>query len=149
MRRMLSVKFRMLLVALFISSCVLGQEPARVLHGTWIATVGKGRVLHGTWSGGALRHRPNVAVGTWTLDTTGQVVLEGTWRAEKSSRGWEGYWAGRTAAGQSLAGSWGTSFEHWHGKTLQDMLERTLVDQVSGWWQAGHLQGDWWLKGAR
>lgn len=148
MRRTLSVKIRILLVALVISLCAFGQEPARIIHGTWIATIGKTRVLHGRWAGGTLPHRPNLAEGTWTLDVTGQVTLHGTWKAEKSDRGWQGIWSGRTAQGESLAGSWGTGFEHWHGRTLEDMLERTLVVQVSGWWQAGHMQGDWWLKGS-
>lgn len=120
-----------------------------MLHGTWIATVGKGRVLHGTWTGGTLSHQPNVAEGTWTLSSAGQMVLQGTWRAEKNSRSWEGRWFGRTAMGESLAGSWGADLEHWHGKTLRDMLERTLVGEVSGWWQSGQAQGNWWLKGSR
>lgn len=148
MRKTLSVTIRTLLIALFVSACAFAQEPAQVLRGTWIATVGKAKVLHGTWAGGALPHQPNIAAGTWTLVSVGQVVVEGTWRAEKSDRGWEGFWSGHTAQGQSLAGSWGTSFEHWHGRTLQDMLERTLETEVSGWWQSGHSQGDWWLKGS-
>lgn len=139
----------MLLVALLLSGFVIAQEPVQMVRGTWIATVGKAKVLHGTWIGGALPHRPNVAEGTWTLVSAGQVVLEGRWRAEKKDRGWEGYWSGHTARGESLAGSWGTSFEHWHGRTLQDMLERTLATEVSGWWQAGQAQGDWWLKGSK
>lgn len=145
---MLSVKIRVLLAALFISTCAFGQEPARVFHGTWILTIGKAKILHGKWSGGTLPRHPNYAVGTWTVETTGQVTLEGTWRAKKGEHGWEGFWTGRTAQGQSLAGTWGTSFEHWHGKTLQDMLKRTLVEQVSGWWRTVHEQGEWWLRGS-
>lgn len=120
-----------------------------MVRGTWTATIGKARVLHGTWTGGALPHRPDVAVGTWTLVDAGQVVLQGTWRAEKSDRGWEGYWSGHTTQGQALAGSWGTSFEHWHGRTLRDMLERMRETEVSGWWQSGRAQGDWWLKASK
>ncbi len=120
-----------------------------MFHGTWIATIGKGRVLHGSWTGGTLPHHPNIAEGTWTLTSAGQMALQGTWRAEKNSRSWEGRWFGRTAVGESLAGSWGADLEHWRGKTLRDMLERTLVEEVSGWWQSGQAQGNWWLKGSR
>ncbi len=148
-RRLLPTALRLLLIATLASPCALAQEPAQVIRGTWIATVGKGRVLHGTWSGGTLPHQANVAEGTWTLSGAGQMVFRGTWRVEKNSRSWEGRWFGRTATGESLAGSWGADLEHWHGKTLRDMLDRTLVEEVSGWWQSGQAQGNWWLKGSR
>lgn len=148
MHKRLSVKIRMLLVALFISTCTLGQEPAQMVRGTWTATVGKARVLQGRWAGGALPQQPDVAVGTWTLESGGHVVMHGRWRAEKSHRGWEGFWSGHTALGESMAGSWGADLQHWHRKTLQDMLNRTLQQEVTGWWKSGHQEGDWWLKGS-
>ena len=125
----------------------MAQEPAQTLHGTWIARAGQTRILRGTWAGGALPHHPNVAQGTWTLTSGGQTVLQGTWRAEKNRQGWEGHWSGHTARGESVAGAWGADLEHWSGKTLRDMLELTLQKQVSGWWQTGNAEGNWWLKG--
>jgi len=143
-----SIAIRTLAITLLVFACALAQEPAPTLHGTWIARDGRARILHGTWTGGALPHHPDSAEGTWTLTSNGQMVLAGTWRAEKSRRGWEGRWFGHTARGGSLAGTWGADLEHWSGKTLRDMLELTLQKQVSGWWTAGRDQGNWWLKGS-
>jgi hypothetical protein len=148
-RTSLAITIRLLFAALLASACALGQQPAQTLHGAWIATAGRGKVFHGTWAGATLPHQQNVAEGTWTLTSAGQMVLEGTWRAEKSSRSWEGRWTGRTVTGQALGGSWGADLEHWHGKTLQQMLELTMVEEVSGWWQSGRAQGNWWLRGPR
>jgi len=50
--------------------------------------------------------------------------------------------------GRPLAGTWGAYLEEWNGRTFQDMLERTLQQEVSGWWQSGRDQGHWWLKGS-
>jgi hypothetical protein len=136
------------LVALLIASCMFAQQPAQTIHGTWIVTAGRGRVLHGTWTGSALPNRPDVAEGTWTLASGGQIVIQGTWRAEKNRQSWEGHWTARTIRGESLAGSWGADVEHWQGKTFQDLLELTLQQEVSGWWQVGNRQGNWWLKGS-
>jgi hypothetical protein len=135
-----------LLAALLVFAGALGGQPIPVVHGTWTATVGPREVLHGTWTGHALPGHPNVAEGSWTLVSAGQVVLAGTWRAEKTHRSWEGSWAGRTMDGRNLAGTWGSYLEPWNGKTFQDLLERTLQEEVSGWWQSGRDQGDWWLK---
>lgn len=148
-RNTFAIMVRLLFAAVLASACALGQQPAQALHGTWIATAGKGEVFHGTWAGGALPGQPNLAEGTWTLTRAGQMVVEGTWRAEKSKRSWEGRWSGRTATGQSLGGAWGADLKNWHGKTLRQMLERTFVEEVAGWWQSGRMGGNWWLKGPR
>ncbi|HVA01894.1 MAG TPA: hypothetical protein VMV34_09585 [Terriglobia bacterium] len=137
-----------LVLALLVCACALGGQPLPVIHGTWTATVGPREVLRGTWTGHALPGRPNVAEGSWTLVNAGRVVQAGTWRAEKTHRRWEGSWTGRTMDGRSLAGTWGAHLEEWNGKTFQDMLERTLQEEVSGWWQSGRDQGNWWLKGS-
>lgn len=137
-----------LVLALMVCVCALGGQPVPVIHGTWTATAGHREVLHGTWTGHALPGRPNVAEGSWTLVNAGQVVQAGTWRAEKTPRRWEGSWTGRTMDGRTLAGTWGAYLEEWHDKTFQDMLERTLQQEVSGWWQSGRNQGNWWLKGS-
>jgi hypothetical protein len=137
------------LIALLAFVCALAQEPARILHGTWIATAGRGQTLHGTWTGGALPGHPDVAEGTWMLATGGRIVLHGTWRAEKNRQEWQGQWTAQTASGESMAGSWGADVEHWKGKSFQELLELTLQEEVSGWWQMGSRQGNWWLKGSQ
>jgi hypothetical protein len=137
-----------LALALLVCVCALGGQPIPFVHGTWTATVGPREVLHGAWTGRTLPGRPNVGEGSWTLVNAGQVVLAGTWRAEKTHRRWEGSWTGRTMDGRSLAGTWGAYLQEWNGKTFQDLLERTLQQEVSGWWQSGRDQGHWWLKGS-
>ena len=137
------------LVAFLVVTCTFAQEPAQTIRGTWIATAGRGQTLHGTWTGNALPRQPDVAEGTWTLANGGRIVLQGTWRAEKNRQGWEGHWTARTARGESMAGSWGADVEHWKGKSFQELLELTLQEEVSGWWQVGPRQGNWWLKGSR
>lgn len=137
------------LIAFLAFVCAFAQRPAQTIYGTWIATAGRGETLHGTWTGGALPQHPDVAEGTWTLASGGQIVIEGTWRADRSRQGWEGHWTAQTDRGESLAGSWGTGVEHWQGKTIQDLLELTLREEVSGWWQVGNHQGNWWLKGSQ
>lgn len=129
--------------------CALGQEPAQTIDGTWIATAGRGQTLQGTWTGGALPGRPDVAEGTWTLASGGRLVIQGTWRAEKNRQRWDGHWTAQTASGESLAGTWGADVEHWQGKSFQELLELSLREEVSGWWQVGPRQGNWWLKGSR
>ena len=137
-----------LVIALLVCAGALGAQPVPLIHGTWTATLGPREVLHGTWTGRALSGRPNIGEGSWTLVHAGGVILAGTWRAEKTPRRWEGSWTGHTMDGRSLAGTWGAYLEEWNGKTFQDMLERTLQQEVSGWWQSGHDQGHWWLKGS-
>jgi hypothetical protein len=137
------------LIALLAFVCALAQEPAQTLHGTWIATAGRGQTLHGTWTGSALPGRPDVAEGAWMLASSGRIVLHGTWRAEKKKQVWEGHWTAQTARGESVAGSWGADVEHWKGRSFQELLELTLQEEVSGWWQMSSRQGNWWLKGSQ
>ena len=137
-----------LILAMLVWVCALGGQPLPIIHGTWTATVGPREVLHGTWTGHSLPGRPNIAEGSWTLVNAGRVVQAGTWRAAKTHRRWEGSWTGHTMDGRTLAGTWGAYLEEWNGKTFQDMLERTLQQEVSGWWQSGRDQGNWWLKGS-
>jgi hypothetical protein len=137
-----------LVLALCVCAGALGQQPLFVFHGTWKATAGPAQVLHGTWTARTSPGRPNAVEGSWMLVRAGQVVLEGTWTAEKSHRSWEGSWTARTMDGRSLSGTWGAYLENWGGKTFRDLLEKTLSEEVSGWWQSGRAQGNWWLKGS-
>ena len=146
-RKPVSIAIWLAVVLVLVSA--FGQEPAQTIRGTWIVTAGHARTLHGTWSGRNLPQQPNVVEGSWTLADSGRIVIRGTWRAEKSSRGWQGHWTAETSRGESLAGAWGADVEHWHGKSLQDLLVLTLREEVSGWWQIGRQQGNWWLKGSQ
>ena len=145
-RILFSIAVRLITILVLCSG--FAQEPAQAIHGTWIATAGRGQTFQGTWTGSALPQHPDVAEGTWTLASGGQIAIRGTWQAEKNRQGWEGHWTAQTARGESLAGSWGADLEHWQGKTFQDLLNLTLQQEVSGWWQIGSRQGNWWLKGS-
>jgi hypothetical protein len=136
------------LVALLLFIGAFAQEPAQTIHGTWIATAGKEQTFQGTWTGSALPEHTDAAQGTWSFAAAGEIVIRGTWRAEKDGQGWQGHWTAQTDRGQSFAGSWGADVEHWQGKTFQDLLNLTLQEEVSGWWQIGARQGNWWLKGS-
>lgn len=143
------VSIAALLAVLLALVSAFGQQPAETFYGTWIATAGHTQTLHGTWSAHALLQQPNAAEGYWSLSSGGRIVIRGTWRAEKNNRGWQGQWTAETIRGESLAGTWGADVEHWHGKTFQDLFELTLKEEVSGWWQIGGRQGNWWLKGSQ
>ena len=134
------------------------QAEQSVLRGSWAATVGQQRVLQGTWAATIQTATPDAAQGTWTLlDKANRVVLQGTWSAEKSPKGWHGTWAarvasprgagGRTASGQSYTGTWQASSKIVSGRTFAEMFEQTLRDQISGSWRSGRLQGNWSLRG--
>jgi hypothetical protein len=142
-----SMKCWSFVLALFVSSCALAQEASPVFHGSWTATVGPTQVLRGTWSGGTSPKSQNVARGSWTLSSdAGDVLLEGTWSAEKTGQGWRGVWTARTLNGPSLSGTWNADLPGFGGKTIENMLERTAAKEVAGWWRSGHYQGNWWLK---
>jgi hypothetical protein len=136
-----------LFVALLLVSCVLAQQAPSGLHGSWTATAGPNQVFRGTWTGQALPGKPNVAQGSWTLvSDTGEITLEGTWSAVKSSAAWQGTWTARTAQGQTFSGTWRADLADFKGKTFQEMLELTAQKEVAGWWRSGGYQGNWWLK---
>lgn len=119
-----------------------------MIRGTWTATLGPSQVLHGTWTAQSSSGQPNAAHGSWTVVRAGNVVLAGTWAAAKTHRSWEGSWTGRTMEGRTFSGTWGAYLENWQGKTFQDLLEKTLTEEVSGWWRSGREQGNWWLRGS-
>jgi hypothetical protein len=137
-----------LVLALFLSCCALAQQPSAAFIGTWTASTGPNQFFHGTWSGESSPNRPNAARGSWALfNESNEIVLQGTWSAQKTGQGWEGTWTARPAGGQLLAGSWTADAAKLNAKTLSQMLLSTVTKEVAGWWHSGRNQGNWWLKG--
>ena len=136
-----------LLVALGLTASSLAQQSPVELHGSWTATGGSNRTFWGTWTAQVSADKPNTAEGSWALlNEGGQTLLEGTWAANKTRLGWQGAWAARTLAGQSLSGTWSADIGGSNGKTLKQMLEWTLDKDILGSWHSGHDQGKWRLK---
>jgi hypothetical protein len=136
-----------LFVALLLVSCALAQKAPSGFHGSWTATAGPNQIFRGTWTGRTLPGKPNVAQGSWTLlSDTGQIILEGTWSALKSSVAWHGTWTARTLQNQSFSGTWRADLADFKAKTFEEMLESTAKKEVAGWWRSGRYQGNWWLK---
>jgi len=106
-------------------------------------------MLRGGWSAEVSPGSRNRAQGSWTLlSDAGEILLQGTWSARKADRDWQGTWTARTSNGRSLSGTWSAYLPDFTGKTLEEMLKRTLVKQVAGSWQSGRHQGNWWLDGS-
>jgi hypothetical protein len=54
--------------------------------------------FRGTWDGQISRQNRN-AVGSWTLlNEAGEIIMEGTWSAQKMGQGWQG-WTSRALKG--------------------------------------------------
>ena len=140
-------------LAVLLGSCAVAQERSANLdehawRGTWVATAGPTHSFRGRWWGQLLPNTQNAARGSWTLlSDTNQILLEGTWSAQKSSRGWQGTWSARVTAGKTFSGTWMSDVTDVSGKTFEDMLKWTTEKQVSGSWRTGHIQGNWWLQG--
>ena len=140
-------------VTVLICTCVAAQERSansneHSWRGTWMATAGPAHSFRGRWWASLLPTTPNAASGSWTLlSDTNQILLEGTWSARKSPRGWQGTWSARVGRGQTFSGTWMSDVTDLNDKTFEDMLTRAIEKQVSGSWQSGRMQGGWWLQG--
>jgi hypothetical protein len=140
------------LVALTLFLCahtVPAQQASLNLHGSWSATAGQTQVFWGTWTAQATSDKPNVAEGSWALlSRGGEVLLEGTWAAQKAGAGWQGTWAARTLQGRLFSGTWTANMIGLRARTLKEMLERTAERDIVGSWRSGRYQGNWRLSGA-
>lgn len=124
------------------------NPPEHTLRGTWIATAGPTKMFRGRWWASLLPNTHNGAQGSWTLlSDSNQILLEGTWSARKSPSGWEGTWSARVGEGRAFSGTWTSDLADINAKTFEDMLKAALQKQVSGSWQKGRMQGNWWLQG--
>jgi len=141
-----------LLIVLLIPSA-LSQDRTKqpelpAWRGTWAATAVAAHSFRGHWSAQLLPGTHNAAHGSWTLvNDANQIVLEGTWSAQKSPRGWLGTWSARPVAGQRFSGTWTSNMPDFTGKTFEGMLESTIEKQVTGSWRSRRMRGDWWLTG--
>ena len=121
------------------------------LRGSWRATAGA-RVLQGTWTATVNPKTPNVAQGSWSLVEGNRVLLHGTWAAEKVRAGWRGTWSARVAperaGSQRMTGTWQADVKDTSLKTLADMLQRTAQAQVDGTWRQGARAGTWSIVGS-
>src|SRR5262249_36646285 len=133
-----------------LGSAARAQQQPLVFQGAWTASVGSGgQVFRGSWSAQAWPQNPSALQGSWTLlNGGGEIALQGTWSARKSAGAWHGTWSARAAGGGSYSGTWDADLEGVPGKTLAEMLKRTLEKQVAGSWHSGRYQGFWWLNGS-
>jgi len=135
---------------LILGFCTLAQQVSPVLLGSWTATASPNQIFHGTWSAQFSLHNPNRAIGSWTLlNEAGDVVLEGTWSAQKTGKGWQGTWTARTTKGGSFSGTWTADVANLNAESFAEMLKSTATKEVAGSWRSGRHQGNWWLKGSR
>jgi hypothetical protein len=137
-----------LIFGLILCFCTLAQEDSSVLLGSWTATAVPDQIFGGTWSAEASLHNPNRALGSWTLiNNAGDVILEGTWSAQKSGQRWQGTWTARPMRGRSFSGTWTADATSTTAESLAEMLKSTATKEVTGSWQSGRHQGNWSLKG--
>jgi hypothetical protein len=128
------------------------EGPAATIGGTWTATAGPKRTFRGTWSARSGPATPNTAVGSWTLlGASNRPMLEGTWSAQKTDAGWQGTWAarvtmGRLRSGRMFSGTWQAALPGFAGRTLTEMLWRSVEAQVLGSWRTQGLSGTWSLR---
>ena len=143
------MKLWSLIFGLILGFCALAQQVSPVLLGSWTATAGPGQIFRGTWSAQVSLHNSNRAIGSWTLvNEAGDVVLEGTWSAQKTGKGWQGTWTARATKGQSFSGTWTADGANLNAESLAEMLKSTATKEVAGSWRSGRYQGNWSLRGS-
>jgi hypothetical protein len=142
----------LLVTIVFAVSAPLAQSPSATVRGGWSATAGPNQILQGTWTAELTADNPNTAQGSWTLlSGSNQVTAQGTWSAVKTPKEWSGTWQARvvTQAGATarlLSGSWRTQVADSSVRSLRELLQQTLREQVSGTWASGRLSGAWSLR---
>lgn len=117
---------------------------------TWSAQSTAGRIFEGGWSVDPASS-PDKASGTWTLgETSGKVVLRGTWSAQKFSTGWSGTWRA-AAEGQrrEFTGSWTADFPQPRDTDMVELFLAAARDAIRGIWIAENDSGSWTLQAAQ
>jgi len=157
--KMFAMRFRITLgfatvVAILFAASAWGQSTSTI-RGGWSATVGPNQILQGTWTADLAPANPNSAQGSWTLlNQSNQIAARGTWSAAKTEKVWSGSWQARVvtaagATGRLFSGSWRTEISDVDVRSLIELLEKTLREQVSGSWTSGRLGGAWSLRSYR
>jgi len=142
-----SVRFprRTLVLATFAASAILASGAE--MKGTWSATRQSG-YLAGAWTADA---QPSGDVtGKWMLqDTTGRILMQGGWSANKSVEAWNGAWRA-TVSGRNgeYSGTWTSAVSLSLKARLAEMLESALRAVVTGTWKAGPNSGSWSIRAA-
>ena len=144
------MKMWSLIFGVLLCFCTLAQQVSPVLLGSWTATSGPNQIFRGTWSAQVSLHSPNRAIGSWTVvNEAGDVLLEGTWSAQKTGLHWQGTWTARPMKGQSVSGTWTADAASLNVESLSEMLKSTATKEVTGSWRSGRYQGKWSLKSLR
>ena len=135
---------------LIVGFCAPAQQASPVLLGSWTATSGPNQIFRGTWSAQTSLHNANRALGSWTLlNEAADVLLEGTWTAQKTDKSWQGTWTARPMKGQLLSGTWTADAANLNVESFAEMLKSTATKEVTGSWRSGRYQGNWSLKGSQ
>jgi hypothetical protein len=144
------MKIWSLIFGLILSFCALAQQASPVLLGSWTATASPNQIFRGTWSAQVSLPSPNRTIGSWTLlNEAGDVLLEGTWSAQKTGQHWQGTWTARPMKGQLLSGTWTADATSLNADSLAEMLKGTSTKEVTGSWRSGRYQGNWSLNGSQ
>lgn len=123
---------------------------APMVRGSWAATAPPNRTFEGTWTAQAGGTDPNTAQGSFTLLNQSRIAAQGTWSAVKAATSWSGSWQARIAGDNRLwSGAWRTELANTDKRSLTDLLQHALEEQVSGTWSSGRLRGAWSLRGYR
>src|ERR1700720_5018218 len=126
------MKIWSLIFGLVLGFCALAQQVSPVLLGSWTATAGPIQIFRGTWSAQVSVRSPNHAIGSWTVvNEAGDVLLEGTWSAQKTGQRWQGTWTARPMKGQLLSGTWTADAASLSVDSLAEMLKSTATKEVS------------------
>jgi hypothetical protein len=135
------------IIGTVLALCVVasGQQPSPILQGAFTASAGPA-AFHGKWTARIPSRAPNTAAGSWILlNENNDIVLQGTWSAQKSGVGWKGMWNAHVLRGRAYSGSWTASESGASSKTFADMLQAAVKSGAAGTWATGGYGGDWKL----
>lgn len=148
MRRRAVIALLLGTAALAFGRIARAEAPKLALAGGWVAK-GGARILLGGWSAEIAAETPDAASGSWTMvDDKGNVLMQGTWSANKAKGAWRGAWSARIApSGDVVSGTWAADASRLEGcKTFGDMLKRGTEAEIAGTWRMGKARGTWWLR---
>jgi len=139
------VKAYILSVILALCLPAVSQQASPVLQGAFTASAGPG-IFRGKWSARISSRTPNAAAGSWILlNENKDIVLQGTWSAQKSGAGWKGTWRARVVRGPAYSGKWTASDAGPASKSFADMLQAAVKSGAAGTWATGAYGGNWKL----